>query len=108
MSTKTLLIIFAILLLLLTLLSSFGGSIRPIEKFDNHPFEKFYDSSGIIKPEAGSSLSNNPIFQEQSSTMMGKESVNPPPPFAPTLLPQQEGESFIEPFEEEPVGFSPY
>lgn len=33
-TTKNLLIIFAVLLLLLTLLSAFGGSIHPVENFD--------------------------------------------------------------------------
>lgn len=38
-TTKNLLIIFAVLLLLLTLLSAFGGSIHPVENFDftNNP-----------------------------------------------------------------------
>jgi hypothetical protein len=34
-TTKNLLIIFAVLLLLLTLLSAFGGSIYPVENFDS-------------------------------------------------------------------------
>jgi hypothetical protein len=111
MNTKTLLIIFAILLLLLTLLSAFGGSIRPVapEPFvSGHPFEKFFDPSTITVPEEDSQ-SANPLFQNQSSVQAGREGFNAPnasdsvlPPFPATSAPTmtaKSSETFIEPFE---------
>lgn len=102
MNTKTLLIIFAILLLLLTLLSAFGGSMRPgiPEPFvSGHPFEKFYDPSTMVMPEAGKSA--NPLFQDESSSSMGHQVVsemNSMQPTAPSMV-AQSSEQFIEPFE---------
>ena len=58
MNTKTLLIVFAVLLLLLTLLSAFGGTLKPSENFyQNHPFHELFHEGTFIKPEdAGKSV----------------------------------------------------
>jgi hypothetical protein len=50
---KTLLITFAVLLLLLILLSTFGGSIRPAEAFyqQKQAREFFYESNDMNMPE---------------------------------------------------------
>lgn len=54
MNTKTLLIVFAVLLLLLTLLSAFGGTLKPSENFyQNHPFHELFHEGTFIKPEDG-------------------------------------------------------
>ena len=52
MNTKTLLIVFAVLLLLLTLLSAFGGTLKPSENFyQNHPFHELFHEGTFIKPD---------------------------------------------------------
>jgi hypothetical protein len=108
MNTKTLLIIFAVLLLLLTLLSAFGGSLRVAPEMftQNHPFEKFFDPSTMVIPEEGA-ITANPIFQTQSSSEMGQAALSPIMG-QPTLPPIMEsapsiiatGETLIEPFED--------
>lgn len=47
-TTKNLLIIFAVLLLLLTLLSAFGGSIYPVENFDYTSNPVTGGKSGVV------------------------------------------------------------
>jgi hypothetical protein len=116
MSTKNLLIIFAILLLLLTVLSAFGGSITPkVEYFTNnssqssHPFENFFDSSLIVPSEDGQkSQTNNPIFQNQSSSDMGFSITKPPSQNIVQVADSMT--SVVEPFEEEDklASFGPY
>jgi hypothetical protein len=104
MNTKTLLIIFAVLLLLLTLLSAFGGSLRVAPEMftQNHPFEKFFDPSTMVIPEE-SAITANPIFQTQSSSEMGQAALGQPtlPPIMeqpPSII--ATGETLIEPFED--------
>lgn len=113
MSTKNLLIIFAILLLLLTVLSAFGGSITPkVEYFSNnssHPFENFFDSSLLIPSEDNQTdATNNPLFQDQSSSDMGFSIENTP--IENVVQVADTMETTIEPFEEEDklASFGPY
>jgi hypothetical protein len=108
MNTKTLLIIFACLLVLLALLSAFGGSIRT-----QQPFEGFYSpGSGVVAWDGG-------VTPEERFPMP------PPMPPMPPTMPQGDGgnqvpsnpvvnvadasETFIEPFENlETPSFGPY
>jgi hypothetical protein len=103
MNTKTLLIIFACLLVLLALLSAFGGSIRVDA---NHPYEGFYSPSSntnpfvtmeeYVPPEMPRmpSMTNVPVMP---ATEASKES----------FIAQREG--LIEPFENlETPSFGPY
>lgn len=97
-STKTLLVIFAVLLLLLTLLSAFGGSIRQTEEF--YPFETYVDGEEPIQGGFETQVSNNPIFQDQTSKQVGEsfieQKLDEETPVAQNM------ESFyIEPFEED-------
>ena len=55
MCTKILLIIFAVLLLLLTLLSAFGGTLTPTEHFyQDYPFHELFHEGTFIKPSKNS------------------------------------------------------
>lgn len=112
MNTKTLLVIFAVLLLLLTLLSAFGGSIRPTEMFFEEPNVPMTAPmsnpttpvvmSEIMAPLAEMnppSVSNNPIFQGGSSANVGE------------MMAEKKEQFFIEPFEEENINesnFAPF
>lgn len=112
MNTKTLLVIFAVLLLLLTLLSAFGGSIRPAEMFFEEPAGPTGSMpsmsttpvvmSEIVAPLAEMnppSVSNNPIFQGTSSS----DTAN--------MMASKKEQFFIEPFEEEKINesnFAPF
>jgi hypothetical protein len=61
---KTLLIVFAVLLLLLTLLSTFGGSIRPSEQFYQEPKQRneyYYDGPPMSMPSEQFMDSEGPI-----------------------------------------------
>jgi hypothetical protein len=100
MNTKTLLVIFAVLLLLLTLLSAFGGSIRPTETFYEEPTMPMVsipipsESSDVNPP----SVTNNPLFQDTSSSNV-------------EMMADRKEQFYIEPFEEEKLNesnFAPF
>ena len=55
MNTKMLLIVFAVLLVLLTLLSAFGGTLQLSESFyQDHPFHELFHEGTFVKPIATS------------------------------------------------------
>jgi len=68
---KVLLIVFAVLLLLLTLLSTFGGSIRPGE-----PFTQQYKAANA-----------NEYFYDGTNT---QKDILPMPTTMPTLMPSEQ------------------
>jgi hypothetical protein len=74
-TTKNLLIIFAVLLLLLTLLSAFGGSIHPVENFD-------YTRNPVTGGKSGVSPEN-----------VHMESYPAPPTISPASMPMTTGPS---------------
>lgn len=112
MNTKTLLVIFAVLLLLLTLLSAFGGSIRPAEMFFEEPTGPVTPApttppTPVVMPEMMApmaelnppSVSNNPLFQGTSSGNVAE------------MMADKKEQFFIEPFEEEKLNesnFAPF
>lgn len=106
MNTKTLLIIFACLLVLLALLSAFGGSIRT-----QQPFEGFYSPSDglawdVSSEERMPSMPSMPSMPPKLPTQVSAQ-VSPPPP--PVVTMADNGETFIEPFENlETPSFGPY
>ena len=81
---KEILIIFAILLLILTLISAFGGSIRYTERFYEAPQEK--DKDAKLLPAAG----DHPASPEQPDE---------PPMKVPTPPPAAKADTVIEPFD---------
>lgn len=108
MNTKTLLVIFAVLLLLLTLLSAFGGSIRPAEMFYEEPAMPVMPATPVVAEETmmmmpssdtnPPSMTNNPIFQDTSSKQV-------------EVMADSKEQFYIEPFEEEKLNesnFAPF
>ncbi len=83
---KTVFIVFAILLFLLTLLSSFGGSIRK---------EPYYDSNPVIVPEG--------FFEEQKESMPAPSLVKGPETDVSKLGLEEKKEKFEEEMNEEEV-----
>lgn len=68
---KTLLIVFAVLLLLLTLLSTFGGSIRPSEPFfqdAKQPNEYYYEAPFQSEQFTDSMVMPPPMSEEYESS----------------------------------------
>lgn len=95
-STKTLLVIFAVLLLLLTLLSAFGGSVRPAEAF--YPFETYVDAENSYQGGIESSMSNNPIFEGTTSKEFAEKFGEQK---QEDMVAQSMESFYIEPFEDE-------
>lgn len=111
---KALLIVFAVLLLLLTLLSTFGGSIRPGEPFyqpesPDYVPEKFqqpmmppsepFQDQGIpdyptmsSSPERFKQPTREYFYEPTAPTMQAPSmpQLPPPPPPMPVMVPQQE------------------
>ena len=86
-TTKNLLIIFAVLLLLLTLLSAFGGSIHPVENFD-------FTSNPVTGGKSGVSPEN-----------VHMESYPAPPTISPASMPMTAGPSASDDLYESPVNY---
>lgn len=87
---KTLLIVFAVLLFLLTLLSSFGGSIRSTEPF--------YDPVPAVRKEEYT-RPNPPSYDTfQDNIALPPAEVAVPPPRVADVLPSIEKLEVPEPF----------
>lgn len=86
-TTKNLLIIFAVLLLLLTLLSAFGGSIHPVENFD-------YSRNPVTGGKSGVPPEN-----------VHMESYPAPPTISPASMPMTAGPSASDDLYESPVNY---
>lgn len=83
---KTLLIVFAVLLFLLTLLSSFGGSIRPAEPFYD-PIPAMNEVPPPASDMASSYMVPNP--PNYDTFVDEEQKQQPPPPSMAELLPSQ-------------------
>ena len=69
MNTTTLLVIFSILLILLTLLSAFGGTLRPNEHFyQDHPFLDRFTDGTFVKPPMIPNMNTNHFGEGCSSS----------------------------------------